>query len=659
MKLWKKRWFVLSDMCLFYYRDEKEEGILGSILLPSFHISMLSVDDHISRKYAFKATHPNMRTYYFCTDTVKDMESWMKVMTDAALVHTEPIRRLDKLKSDRCGPHEVNNIVNHSRVLTRPEIQNNERNREPPQRQLSLTRSADRVDGDRKHKDADKHATMPRDRERYTLQRDGDRYSLQKDGVSYTLQREGDRYLLHKDGERYALQKDGERYSLQKDGGEVHAPQKGGENYVTQRDAQTEKYADRFFLQKDGERYALRKEGERHALQKDGQKHNLQKGIERHMSLTERDRSDRYGTLDERQKYKTLREGSKYGTLKDGGKFEAVDKYGNVREVDKYGTLREGNRYGFQRDGSSERPLTKINSIKLQPAQAAAIAAAVNASRQAQPAQNIAPQQLNGELRDGDHSPGEMMGTLGRGAGKVQGQNQATEPEKSLTRTNSMRQLENWVRTQRTREEEDDSRSVTSYQTLPRNMPSHRAQIVPRYPEGYRTLPRNMLSRPESVCSVAGSAYDRALAPASSSDKRRSMRDDTMWQLYEWQQRHSFARHGPPPGHYGTLPSTKTMGNISEHQGTGLTTPTSPSHGSLSLYHTFSPPGQQHQDKPSGPARSDVTSPVFRSDQTMTVDRRHRTHLSKYNYPPDRRSVPTGIPGQNITVQSLQGKTVR
>lgn len=34
--------------------DEKEDSILGSILLPSFHISMLSVDDHISRKYAFK-----------------------------------------------------------------------------------------------------------------------------------------------------------------------------------------------------------------------------------------------------------------------------------------------------------------------------------------------------------------------------------------------------------------------------------------------------------------------------------------------------------------------------------------------------------------------------------------------------------------------------
>uniref|UniRef100_A0A673VX73 Pleckstrin homology domain containing, family A member 5 n=1 Tax=Salmo trutta TaxID=8032 RepID=A0A673VX73_SALTR len=463
MKLWKKRWFVLSDMCLFYYRDEKEEGILGSILLPSFHISMLSVDDHISRKYAFKATHSNMRTYYFCTDTAKDMESWMKVMTDAALVHTEPIRRW--VNPDRT---EVNNILNHNRVLTRPEIQNNERNREP--RQPSLT-------------------------------------------------------------------------------------------------------------------------------------------------------------------------------------------------LDKYGTLREGNKYGFQRDGSAERPLTKINSIKLQPAQAAAIAAAVTASRQVQVSQHMAPPQVNGSgERAGDHSPGEVVGTLGRGAGKAQdppqNQNQqAPEPEKSLTRTNSMRQLENWVRTQRT-QEDDDTRSITSYQTLPRNMPSHRAQIVPRYPEGYRTLPRNMLSRPESICSVAGSVYDRALAPTSNSDKRRSMRDDTMWQLYEWQQRQAFSRQGPPPpGHYGTLPSPKAMGNISVPQGVAHSIPTSPSHGSLALYHTFSPPGQHRRDNPPGSTRSEVSSPVFRGDQTMTIDRRHRTHLTKYNYPPDRRSMPAGIPMQTITPQSLQGKT--
>lgn len=46
--------------CVFgtwvFSADEKEEGILGSILLPSFHVSMLSVDDHINRKYSFKVS---------------------------------------------------------------------------------------------------------------------------------------------------------------------------------------------------------------------------------------------------------------------------------------------------------------------------------------------------------------------------------------------------------------------------------------------------------------------------------------------------------------------------------------------------------------------------------------------------------------------------
>uniref|UniRef100_A0A8C2GR75 Pleckstrin homology domain containing, family A member 5 n=1 Tax=Cyprinus carpio TaxID=7962 RepID=A0A8C2GR75_CYPCA len=405
----------VHNVSLFVSSDEKEEGILGSILLPSFHISMLSVDDHISRKYAFKATHPNMRTYYFSTDTAKDMESWMKVMTDAALVHSEPTRRLEKVKVDSFSPQEMNNMLNH-RVLTRPEIQNNERNLETLH--------------------PEKPVPPPMDAEKY----------------------------------------------------------------------------------------------------------------------------------------------------------------------------------GFQKEGTVERPLTKINSIKLQQLQSAA------GSGQHK------PPQVNGSgERGGDRSPGDMNNTMPQ---------RTTEPERSLSRTNSMQQLEQWVRTQRTRAPDDDTRSITSYQTLPRNMPSHRAQIVPRYPEGYRTLPRNML-RPDSICSVSGSMYDRALQPTTA-EKRRSIRDDTMWQLYEWQQRQSHSRIG-----YGTLPSPKTMGQIAE------SIPTSPSHGSLAGYHTFSP------NRPLNPdSRSEVTSPVFRGD--VTIERRHRPHLSKFSYPAERRAVP---PAQSITAQSLQGKT--
>uniref|UniRef100_A0A8K9WVL2 Pleckstrin homology domain containing A5 n=1 Tax=Oncorhynchus mykiss TaxID=8022 RepID=A0A8K9WVL2_ONCMY len=485
MKLWKKRWFVLSDMCLYYYRDEKEEGILGSILLPSFRISMLSVDDHINRKYAFKATHPNMRTYYFCTDAAKDMESWMKVMTDAALVHSEPIRSRS-LKVEQCGPQDVSNHVtqNHRPVLTRPEIQNNERNR---------------TEADREHHTIAAITTV----------------------TTVTAEEEEDR---------------------------------------KQRDAE---------------------------------------------------------------------------------------------------------RYGFQKEGAErDRPLTKINSIKLEPDQASAVPADIT------PDGPYRDPQVNGA---GDQSPGEMMtNPQPHRTPSIQGSMTPTtptpqyphgEPEpRTLTRTNSMQQLEQWVRTQRVRNQDDDTHSIMSYQTLPRNMPSHRAPpAMPHYGDpGYRTLPRNSMARPDSICSMSPSMYDQAMGLGlglSSADKRRSMRDDTMWQLYEWQQRQAYTPTRPmssTPRPYGTLPSPKTMINLSEHQGHGHhSIPPSPSHGSLSMYGGYSP---LHFSYNPSSSRSEVAFPVYRGD--VTIDRRHRTpHLNQYAYPPERRSMPAGIPVQTITAQSLQGKT--
>uniref|UniRef100_A0A5F8GJ73 Pleckstrin homology domain containing A7 n=1 Tax=Monodelphis domestica TaxID=13616 RepID=A0A5F8GJ73_MONDO len=54
MRLWKRRWFVLADYCLFYYKDSREEAVLGSIPLPSYVISPVGPEDRINRKYSFK-----------------------------------------------------------------------------------------------------------------------------------------------------------------------------------------------------------------------------------------------------------------------------------------------------------------------------------------------------------------------------------------------------------------------------------------------------------------------------------------------------------------------------------------------------------------------------------------------------------------------------
>ncbi|PNJ26972.1 PLEKHA5 isoform 3 [Pongo abelii] len=374
-----------------------------------------------------------MRTYYFCTDTGKEMELWMKAMLDAALVQTEPVKRVDKITSENAPTKETNNIPNH-RVLIKPEIQNNQKNKE---------------------------------------------------------------------------------------------------------------------MSKIEEKKAL-----------------------------------------------------------------------------------EAEKYGFQKDGQ-DRPLTKINSVKLNSLPSE------YESGSACPAQTAHYRPIN--LSSSENKIVNVSLADLRGGNRPNTGPLYTEADRVIQRTNSMQQLEQWIKIQKGRGHEEETRGVISYQTLPRNMPSHRAQIMARYPEGYRTLPRNSKTRPESICSVTPSTHDKTLGPGAE-EKRRSMRDDTMWQLYEWQQRQFYNKQSTLPRH-STLSSPKTMVNISDQ--TMHSIPTSPSHGSIAAYQGYSPQRTY---------RSEVSSPIQRGD--VTIDRRHRAHHPKHVYVPDRRSVPAGLTLQSVSPQSLQGKTL-
>ncbi|XP_028287405.1 pleckstrin homology domain-containing family A member 7-like isoform X3 [Parambassis ranga] len=136
MRLWKRKWFVLADFCLFYYKDSREESVLGSIPLPSYIISPVAPEDHISRKYAFKASHTGMRsyiykqssvigsqaehngmrTYYFSADTQEDMNTWLRAMNQAALMQNHAdtlIRPIDKVEKLLQQAVPQTNHVNH------------------------------------------------------------------------------------------------------------------------------------------------------------------------------------------------------------------------------------------------------------------------------------------------------------------------------------------------------------------------------------------------------------------------------------------------------------------------------------------------------------------------------------------------------------------
>ncbi|XP_060131950.1 pleckstrin homology domain-containing family A member 7 isoform X4 [Zootoca vivipara] len=130
MRLWKRRWFVLADYCLFYYKDSREESVLGSIPLPSYVISTVGPEDHINRKYSFKAVHTGMRayiynkssvigsqaehsgmrTYYFSADTQEDMNGWIRAMNQAALMQTRSSPKRETGNPDQQAVPQANHV---------------------------------------------------------------------------------------------------------------------------------------------------------------------------------------------------------------------------------------------------------------------------------------------------------------------------------------------------------------------------------------------------------------------------------------------------------------------------------------------------------------------------------------------------------------------
>ncbi|XP_064423346.1 pleckstrin homology domain-containing family A member 7 isoform X4 [Latimeria chalumnae] len=120
MRLWKRRWFVLADYCLFYYKDSREETVLGSIPLPSYVISPVEPEDRINRKYAFKAEHSGMRTYYFSADTQEDMNGWIRAMNQTALMQTHTLKRQpEKMEKQTIAQ---GNHIDSSKGYTKAEV---------------------------------------------------------------------------------------------------------------------------------------------------------------------------------------------------------------------------------------------------------------------------------------------------------------------------------------------------------------------------------------------------------------------------------------------------------------------------------------------------------------------------------------------------------
>ncbi|KAK2523056.1 hypothetical protein Q9233_010415 [Columba guinea] len=104
LRLWKRRWFVLVDLCLYYYRgvlppprplcppDSSEQQVRGGLPLPGYEIRVLPPAPRTPR-FLFTvslsprapqiwgcpgwAEHPGMRTYCLGAETPEELNAWV------------------------------------------------------------------------------------------------------------------------------------------------------------------------------------------------------------------------------------------------------------------------------------------------------------------------------------------------------------------------------------------------------------------------------------------------------------------------------------------------------------------------------------------------------------------------------------------------------
>ncbi|XP_076790124.1 pleckstrin homology domain-containing family A member 4 isoform X3 [Arvicanthis niloticus] len=129
LRLWKRRWFVLSGHCLFYYKDSREESVLGSVLLPSYSVRPDGPGAPRGRRFTFTAEHPGMRTYVLAADTLEDLRGWLRALGRASRAEGEdcglprsPVRpRPGEGPGGPGGPPEVSRRE-EGRISESPEI---------------------------------------------------------------------------------------------------------------------------------------------------------------------------------------------------------------------------------------------------------------------------------------------------------------------------------------------------------------------------------------------------------------------------------------------------------------------------------------------------------------------------------------------------------
>ncbi|KAI5624707.1 connector enhancer of kinase suppressor of ras 2, partial [Silurus asotus] len=86
---WKKYWFILKDSSLYWYTNQNDEKAEGFISLAEFRIDRAT---ECRRKFAFKACHIKIKSFFFATECFEEMNRWMNRLGLAAIGYSPNIK---------------------------------------------------------------------------------------------------------------------------------------------------------------------------------------------------------------------------------------------------------------------------------------------------------------------------------------------------------------------------------------------------------------------------------------------------------------------------------------------------------------------------------------------------------------------------------------
>uniref|UniRef100_A0A3B4GFZ5 Pleckstrin homology domain containing A1 n=1 Tax=Pundamilia nyererei TaxID=303518 RepID=A0A3B4GFZ5_9CICH len=104
MKNWKRRYFVLDENSLNYYKTDMEREPLRAIPLKEIHkVQECKQSEHMMRDNLFEMV-TSSRTFYIQADSPEDMHSWIKAISGAIVAQRGPGRSANTEHSDHSPP---------------------------------------------------------------------------------------------------------------------------------------------------------------------------------------------------------------------------------------------------------------------------------------------------------------------------------------------------------------------------------------------------------------------------------------------------------------------------------------------------------------------------------------------------------------------------